>query len=557
MSNFLKSFFCKIVTFNEADNKYFIAKYENTGILIIDGSTEHITFDQPTQIVGEINVIQFEKTGSKDNKRINSNLFWTVSPDVDEKQCNIDTQLFLNFASYNFSPYSQYIYDEILNGDFHFFINSIYSKSDSLYLYFKDKALYIYSKKILSCISLETMKYSGTDVKLAMFKLLSTYSCVVFSYENFIQYLPLKFEGPVVTFENVYWSRYYRKIEEHDFVVYFNGNLPYKNIPYLFGIYLEDNPITEEEKIAALRFYSKDKITAWLSNMYLTLDKSIDKADKISKNLYYLRLQYSNKRTITGRINCIDKRFNPQMLPKASPIRLNVVSSFKGGKIAVFDFISFETKIALYACGDKTFIDKYKDKDLHAETAAIIFNEATYTLTSTQRSIGKSINHALLYGGGNETLLDILKNESVDKDDALIRVKEFLSPIINKSNEIRDLCKEFGYVINPFGIIIRPQKIWAAFNNFIQSTAADIVVNKLYEIQFYLQNKKSTFLYQVHDSFIFDIHPDELDILPILSALLSKNFAINFSIEYKTGNNLAECTVNQSDFKDVFTEDEV
>ena len=49
-------------------------------------------------------------------------------------------------------------------------------------------------------------------------------------------------------------------------------------------------------------------------------------------------------------------------------------------------------------------------------------------------------------------------------------------------------------------------------------------------------------MYQVYDSFIFDIHPSELDIIEQIKNLLEKNGKYNFDIQYNLGNNLKECT---------------
>jgi DNA polymerase I-like protein with 3'-5' exonuclease and polymerase domains len=98
-----------------------------------------------------------------------------------------------------------------------------------------------------------------------------------------------------------------------------------------------------------------------------------------------------------------------------------------------------------------------------------------------------------------------------------------------------------GYLKNMFGTIIRPQKSWAAYSNFISALAADMVVEKLYEIKDYIKEKKTKFLFQVHDSFVFDFHPEELCIIKELEELLSKFGEKIFQVKHSIGNNFYEC----------------
>ncbi|WP_337904937.1 hypothetical protein, partial [Mesomycoplasma ovipneumoniae] len=83
---------------------------------------------------------------------------------------------------------------------------------------------------------------------------------------------------------------------------------------------------------------------------------------------------------------------------------------------------------------------------------------------------------------------------------------------------------------------------WASFSNFISAIAADILVEKLYLIRDFLLNKKSKFLFQVHDSFIFDIHPEEIEILEEIKNILSNFKSIQLQVGESRGENLYECS---------------
>jgi DNA polymerase I-like protein with 3'-5' exonuclease and polymerase domains len=250
-------------------------------------------------------------------------------------------------------------------------------------------------------------------------------------------------------------------------------------------------------------------------------------------------LRYSDKRTITGRINCVD-RFNPQMLPKDSSIREQMISRYNNGKIVIFDYKSFETRLSMYLSRDEEFIITNMNSDLHLNTAKAIFQHDD--LNNEQRKLGKDINHAILYGGGNALLKNIISESNIeDVDESISRVKNFLEPILNTSNYINDVYKELGYIINPFGTLIKPNKSYAAFNNYVQSTAADIVVDKISEIKDWLKNKSSSFMFQVHDSFVLDISPEDLNATEEIKSILSKYNDMVFDIEVLSGKNYMEC----------------
>ena len=65
------------------------------------------------------------------------------------------------------------------------------------------------------------------------------------------------------------------------------------------------------------------------------------------------------------------------------------------------------------------------------------------------------------------------------------KIKEFLRPIMKQSYQIKKFNEEYGYIVNKWGTIIRPKdkKDYASFNNYIQSTATEILIDKLFEIK--------------------------------------------------------------------------
>lgn len=539
---------CKVITFSEDDFLAFNLEFSSSGVEVISGNIKEEIIDDgiPTIIVGWSNVKILFPQQRISKRKISDNISWVYST-LEDKSTISDTKKIIKSILLNWLPNTYITYDYVLDGTFSKFLENNFTKPYKLYVYFSGKAMYLFNSentdKIIG-VSLESMKYAGVDVKKAVTTIIEKYSPICLSYSNVSIYLTEKHEPFFETIENLFWARYFEEISEkyfYNFIMDVNSD---RFIPFIMYELYKRHKISEYEKTYISRLNKKDIITDWLSKRELFFDKKYENEKLNLKNnsdgMPFIKLSYSNKRTITGRINCIDKRFNPQMLPKDSPDRKRIVSRFKGGKLVVFDYVSFETKLSLFLSQNKNFIEKYQNKDLHEETAKVIFNKNN--LSQNERAIGKSINHALIYGAGDEILKKILK-DTENKDDILERVRMFLSPIIDFSKQIQVSCEEFGYIINSFGTIVKPQKTWATFSNFVSAMAADVLVEKLYVIRNLLLDKKSKFIFQVHDSFIFDIHPEENFLIDEIKEVLSQFKNITLQVDASEGQNLYECNL--------------
>lgn len=539
---------CKILTFSEEDFLAFNLEFSSSGVEVVLYDIKEIFKEEetfPTIIVGWSNVKKLFPNQRISKKKILDNVSWVYSLLEDKPNTILDTKKIIKSILSNWLPNTYIPYDYILDGNLSKFLENNFSKPYDFFIYFSGKAMYLFNsedyKKTIG-INLESMKYAGMDIKKVVTTIIEKYSPICLSYSNVSLYLSEKHEPLFKTIENLFWTRYFEEISEkyfYDFVMDIESD---KFIPFIMSEIYKIHKISEHESIYIDRLNKKDVITNWLSKREIFFNKKYEN-DKLNfkknnEGMPYVKLLYSNKRTITGRINCIDKRFNPQMLPKDSLDRKAIVSRFKGGKIIVFDYVSFETKLALFLSQDNEFINKFKDKDLHEETAKVIFQKNNVSLA--ERSIGKSINHTLIYGGGEEVLRKILI-EIPNVDEIIGEVRLFLNPILEFSKQIQASHEEIGYMINSFGTIIKPQKTWAAFSNFISAMAADILVEKLYFIREFLINKKSKFIFQVHDSFVFDFHPDEFHLIDEIKFILSDFKNIKLQVNFSQGNNLFEC----------------
>ncbi len=483
--------------------------------------------EYPTLIVGWNFVKSHFKDVKISQKKIKKNLYWTFSTEEDKKQYDIDIKKFILKSIKEFFPKNYKTFDSIINGDI-LNQNDIFSEIVNFCFFDKNNILYIYNDQYFTGINLESIDYVGQSSVQYIEFIIKKYNLIFFNYENIPQILK-KEDFNVITLENLCWICYGVQILEIQFYKFSPLLLNEKYYAFLMH-QIHDKlkcDLTNDEKIVE-RFSKKDVITHWLSSQSIYFS-----------NKKTLQVEYSNKRALTGRIYCNDKKFNPQFLPKTSPVRSEIVSRFKKGSITVFDYVSFETKISLFLSKNEGFIKKYKNCDLHTEISKIIFD--TKEVTPAQRTAGKQINHSIIYGASDEKLKTLLQANNIN-EKLILKIKEFLKPIIDNSKKIQEDYKKNNVLINPYHTVIHPKKEWATYNNFIQSIAADIVVDKLFKIKHLLENYKSKFLYQVFDSFVFDIHPDESDLILQIKNLLEKSGQYFFETEHISGNSLMNCT---------------
>jgi DNA polymerase-1 len=166
-----------------------------------------------------------------------------------------------------------------------------------------------------------------------------------------------------------------------------------------------------------------------------------------------------------------------------------------------------------------------KGEDIHASTAAKVFNVALEEVSREQRSQAKTVNFGIVYGVSafglsNQTNLN--RKESKALIDAYYETYPKLKSYIKKQV---DFARENGYVetilgrrrylkdINSQNSIVRSAAERNAVNAPIQGSAADIIKIAMLRIHEKLKDYDSQMLLQVHDELVFDAKKSELDAL--------------------------------------------
>lgn len=533
---------CCIYTDNQSEVEFLREKYSKYPIVLLQDipSAEDT---RPILIIGWDKVkLAFPQHNIHDHK-IADTIAWCHS--MQEKKADFDAQVdsFIKECTREWLPKGLVKFDCFLaQKSLRDYALGEWPSSAKKFIYFYKGGMYVNCQEINYCVNIKNLSLGFTDWREQVTEILQLDTTMCFSYHNVFDFITKDQPVFIKTLENLRWIKFKVETEDNFFDIIHGVDMR-RHIPFIMSK-MRQIELDQEETAFARRMCFRDFATCILSSAEIAVSsqKKIDslgrKEIKKRDGMYLLKVHYSNKRTLTGRIVAQDE-YNPQNLPKEGPERSYIVSRYPKGKVLIFDFVSFETVLAMLATQDDAFIGQYTNKDLHQESAAIIFGQVE--ITDEERELAKNINHSLIYGGGQELLMNKLSNQE-SPEKILTKIRSFLGPIIKKSQELKFKYKEQGYVMTDFGSIIQPEKDYAAFNNYIQATATEIIVDKVIELYHFLSTKKSKLLFQVHDSLVFDIHPEEEFIIPTLKKISQSYKGMDLPISLRIGDNYRDGT---------------
>jgi DNA polymerase-1 len=222
----------------------------------------------------------------------------------------------------------------------------------------------------------------------------------------------------------------------------------------------------------------------------------------------------------TGRLSSSDP--NLQNIPIRTELGKRIRRSFvarDGFKLVGADYNQIELRLMAHLSGDKGLRDVYaRGGDVHAETAARIFDIPPAKVTRDQRSGAKAINFGILYGMGPTRLARDLK---ISMEES----KAFLEAYFREFPRVRDYQRETiekarrdGFVETLFGrrraipeILsedpgVRVNAENMALNTPLQGTAADLIKVAMIRIHERLGREfpRSKMILQVHDELLFE-----------------------------------------------------
>ncbi len=255
-------------------------------------------------------------------------------------------------------------------------------------------------------------------------------------------------------------------------------------------------------------------------------DSFLEKLDEKSR----IHTEYSQVVAATGRLSSSNP--NLQNIPIRNSIYGPLIRACfcapKGRVIIAADYSQMELRLLAHFCNDenlkKAFIN---GEDIHARTAAEMFGIEIKDVTKEQRSIGKTLNFALVYQQG---AFSTAKQLGVSQKEA----KEFIELYFNRFPNVKPYvekvlqnAREKGYAETLFGrrryfknlesknFMMRSLDERAAFNAGLQGSNADMTKKAMIGIQNEIdaQGLKSLMILQVHDELVFEVPMDEVEVM--------------------------------------------
>ncbi len=249
---------------------------------------------------------------------------------------------------------------------------------------------------------------------------------------------------------------------------------------------------------------------------------------QIDKDDQRVHTNFSQTTAATGRLASVNP--NLQNIPirtlRGQQIRGAFVSA-EGKKIISADYSQIELRLIAEISGEDNMIKAFQDgEDIHASTAAKLFNIPLEEVSKTQRGQAKTVNFGILYGQGAFALAEqtgLSRSEAKQMIEAYYetypKLKEYMAEQVKRAREI-------GYVetilgrkrhlkdINSGNFVVRAHAERNAVNAPIQGSAADVVKMAMIKIQKELEKEKlqTKMLLQVHDELVFESPIDEVDV---------------------------------------------
>lgn len=316
--------------------------------------------------------------------------------------------------------------------------------------------------------------------------------CEIISWDNY------KFFGAYLKANNCYKSK-----EQVEVLFSYFGNIAL----YMGAVCLKTiSDLKLNDDLIAL-WQNAFKVDSMLSQIKIKVNNNIISAlantndNVIMQNIYeaiddnYIVQKYNGVDKTTGRIYPFGTGFSLQSLPKLSR---KIIIAEPNCVLVEFDYQAFEYNILAQLC--KFHIPG----DPHLYISQLLFKD------NEHRAIGKALNYSLLYGKSVPHIIsETLKQPGlkISKEELSQKLKEILAPVEELQKRLEKQLKETGGLENYFGRNIYPEKNYACLNNYIQSTAAEILIIKLLKLEELLRKYDpiNKIVLQSHDSILINL----------------------------------------------------
>ena len=257
-----------------------------------------------------------------------------------------------------------------------------------------------------------------------------------------------------------------------------------------------------------------------------------------------IHTEYMQTIAATGRLSSVNPNLQniPIRTKRGKEIRRAFIARNKDFVILSADYSQIELRIIAALSEEENMIEAFsKNEDIHASTAAAVFNKKIENVTSEERTNAKTVNFGIIYGVSafglsNQTNLNRKESKElietyyqrypmlkkyISNQIAFAREKEYVETLLGRRRYLKDINSRNG--------VVRGAAERNAVNAPIQGSAADIIKIAMINIQSQLEKKeyKSKMLLQVHDELVFDVFKSELnDIISLVKEEMESAFLL-------------------------------
>jgi len=299
-----------------------------------------------------------------------------------------------------------------------------------------------------------------------------------------------------------------------------------------------------------LQYRQLTKLKSTYTDAFLTLVNS--KSGRIHTS-------FNQTGTSTGRLSSSEP--NLQNIPVrgelGEKIRQAIIAR-PGWYLLSADYSQIDLRALAHISRDPELIATFlRDEDVHTATASRVFNVSADDVTPAMRRAAKTINFGVIYGMsdyGLEQATDFSREEAgqfiTSYFEKYPKVKEYIEATKAQARELGYVQTVLGrqrYVpeIKSPNRQIREGAERMAINMPVQGTSADIIKVAMINIHREMEkrNLKSKMILQVHDELVFEVYPEEVDVLKeLVSELMASalKLVVPLKVDIKIGRNWRE-----------------
>ena len=280
----------------------------------------------------------------------------------------------------------------------------------------------------------------------------------------------------------------------------------------------------------------------------------------VNRSTGRIHTSFNQAVTATGRLSSTNP--NLQNIPVRDDmgrrIRKAFIPSDDDHLLLSADYSQVELRLMAHLSGDESLIAAFEHgEDIHAATAAKLFNKTLDEVTSEERRRAKTANFGIIYGisaFGLSQRLEIPRKEAKEIIDGYFAsypgVKKYMDNVVAKAKEEGFVSTIFGrrrYLndIASHNAIARGLAERNAVNAPIQGSAADIMKIAMINVhrRFAAEGIRSKVILQVHDELVVDMLRSEQErVVAIVTEAMESAAAlkVRLVVDYGVGGNWLE-----------------